>query len=158
MLHNTLCSSPTAADTIQCLLPVPIAIAWLLVCTCLLLPQHGVDYTEEIPPLALTEAKEGATLAVSVQWLQHIEKVYQAKSSTSIKSPVKSVSACKIVCGDAMTDWLFNWQPFLPHKSTLPGESRTGKLAANQLESADACGMCSWTESYHASRGSLSPA
>ena len=92
------------------------------VCMCFMLLQHGADYRQEVPPLTLTSSKAGATLAVSEQWLQKLEKLYQAESSTSTESPPESGSGCRLASGNALLHWVFDWEPVSPCTPTLPGE------------------------------------
>ena len=93
--------------------------------------QHGVDYTEEIPPLTLTGSKAAATLAVSEQWLQQLEQLYQAEASTSSEAKTASGSGCRLASGDAMLKWLTDWEPDLPCTQTLPGKT-PAEVSCNQ--------------------------
>ena len=83
--------------------------------------QHGVNYAEEIPLFTLSGFKAAPTLVVSEQWLQRLEKQYQAEASASSKAPSESGSSCDLASGDAVVSWLFDWEPNLPCTPTLPG-------------------------------------
>ncbi|KAL3145198.1 hypothetical protein ABBQ32_000950 [Trebouxia sp. C0010 RCD-2024] len=76
--------------------------------------ERGPDDIKDIVPLTLTDSEEGAMLAVSEQYLQHLEKQCQAASLS------KPAPGCRLASGDAMLHWLGRWQTASPHIA-LPG-------------------------------------
>ena len=84
--------------------------------------QHGIDYTEEIPPLTLSGSKAAASLTVSERWLQQLERLHHAKASTNSQAPIKSAFVHHAASGDAVLNWLCESDPILPCTNTLPGK------------------------------------
>ena len=115
-------------------LPVPVSTAHPCVLTCFLSLQHGADCIEEIPPLTLTGSKAAAVLAVSEPWLHQLEKVHQAEASTSSEAQSKSGSGRHLASGDAVLNWLCDWEPVLPCTQTLPGEMLAEVPASKHFE------------------------
>lgn len=121
-LLNTYCLQPKCHQLRQ-VQPWSYTFSGCLL-TCFVVVQRCTDDTkEDIVPLTLTDSKEGVTLSMSEQFLQHLEKEWQAASVS------KAGSGCPLASGASMLHWLYRCQRASPH-TTLPGQIHVQIIAA----------------------------